>query len=263
MAESNNVFSNYKEMYDILSLDYIKFYSEDHDINQIGSEMMKGSSPKIIQWDILRYYIENKLDSITTKNEAELMRHFPDHKFLYYFLQGTDDKIISKLRYLILPSVKTNFKIYVSNNIFDDLLSDKNPYGFKWKVLNNDFTMNAINKLNVLDLTTFEADYNKKFRIRFLASPKIQLKSHMVEGMPLSDKARTVLQKIIFHIHGGGFIAMSSSSHQTYLRKFVKECNACVFSVDYPLSPLSKYLNTIDIIFKSYIYIIVKLLVSH
>ena len=34
---------------------------------------------------------------------------------------------------------------------------------------------------------------------------------------------------------------MSSSSHEMYLRKFVKKTNSILFSVDYPLAPAAKY----------------------
>ena len=42
---------------------------------------------------------------------------------------------------------------------------------------------------------------------------------------------------IILHFHGGGFVAMSSSSHQNYTRKWAKITGCPIFSVDYRLSP--------------------------
>ena len=42
---------------------------------------------------------------------------------------------------------------------------------------------------------------------------------------------------MILHIHGGGFVAMSSGSHQSYTRLWANKLNIPVFSVDYRLSP--------------------------
>lgn len=41
----------------------------------------------------------------------------------------------------------------------------------------------------------------------------------------------------IFHIHGGGFISLSSRSMQIYTRKWAKELGVPVFSVDYRMPP--------------------------
>jgi len=42
---------------------------------------------------------------------------------------------------------------------------------------------------------------------------------------------------MIIHIHGGGFVAMSSATHQNYTRKWANELNVPVFSIDYKLAP--------------------------
>jgi len=39
------------------------------------------------------------------------------------------------------------------------------------------------------------------------------------------------------HIHGGGFISMSSSSHQMYTRAWSNDLDCPVFSIDYRLAP--------------------------
>ena len=41
----------------------------------------------------------------------------------------------------------------------------------------------------------------------------------------------------ILHVHGGGFVSMSSGSHQNYTRVWANELNVPIFSVDYRLSP--------------------------
>lgn len=42
---------------------------------------------------------------------------------------------------------------------------------------------------------------------------------------------------VIMHIHGGGFISGSPSTHETYLRDWAKATDAVIFSVDYTKSP--------------------------
>lgn len=41
----------------------------------------------------------------------------------------------------------------------------------------------------------------------------------------------------IYYIDGGGFVAMSSRSHQNYTRRWANSLNVPVFSIDYGLSP--------------------------
>jgi hormone-sensitive lipase len=42
---------------------------------------------------------------------------------------------------------------------------------------------------------------------------------------------------LILHVHGGGFIAHSSKSHEIYLKPWCKELKVPVVSVDYSLAP--------------------------
>lgn len=42
---------------------------------------------------------------------------------------------------------------------------------------------------------------------------------------------------VIFHIHGGGFISMSSFIHQTYTRRWSNSLNIPIISVDYGKAP--------------------------
>lgn len=45
----------------------------------------------------------------------------------------------------------------------------------------------------------------------------------------------------MIHIHGGGFVAMSSSSHQSYSRRWANELGIPIFSIDYRLAPEYAY----------------------
>ena len=56
-----------------------------------------------------------------------------------------------------------------------------------------------------------------------------------------SNKIKDKFKNILIHIHGGGFVAMSSSYHQTYLREISNKLNLPIFSIDYRLAPAFKY----------------------
>lgn len=69
------------------------------------------------------------------------------------------------------------------------------------------------------------------------------------------------LQKntILLHLHGGGFVSMSSSSHQNYTRKWAKILQLPIFSVDYQLAPDSPYPQALDDVWQAYMFILTKI----
>lgn len=46
---------------------------------------------------------------------------------------------------------------------------------------------------------------------------------------------------VILHYHGGGFIAMSSQSHEEYLREWARQTGHIIVSVDYFQAPEHKF----------------------
>ena len=60
------------------------------------------------------------------------------------------------------------------------------------------------------------------------------------------------------HVHGGGFVAMSSSSHQTYTREWANSLEVPVFSVDYRLSPQSKFPCALNDVWQVYYWLMEK-----
>lgn len=53
--------------------------------------------------------------------------------------------------------------------------------------------------------------------------------------------------KLIFHCHGGGFVAQSSKSHELYLREWAVALDIPIFSVDYSLAPGKQIIPIFDI----------------
>jgi acetyl esterase/lipase len=61
---------------------------------------------------------------------------------------------------------------------------------------------------------------------------------------------------LIIHIHGGGFIAMSASSHENYTRKWVNSLEVPLISIDYRLAPAHPYPYALDDVYQAYMWII-------
>jgi acetyl esterase/lipase len=61
---------------------------------------------------------------------------------------------------------------------------------------------------------------------------------------------------VIFSIHGGGFVAMSSASHEYYLRNWSNELNVPIFSVDYSLAPEVKFPIALEECFHAYKWVL-------
>ena len=63
--------------------------------------------------------------------------------------------------------------------------------------------------------------------------------------------------KVVLHMHGGGFISMSSGGHLPYLQKWVLDNpNSVVFSVDYRLAPEHPYPAGLDDVWNVYTWIV-------
>uniref|UniRef100_F1KVG3 Hormone-sensitive lipase n=1 Tax=Ascaris suum TaxID=6253 RepID=F1KVG3_ASCSU len=61
---------------------------------------------------------------------------------------------------------------------------------------------------------------------------------------------------LLFHCHGGGYVATSSKSHETYLRTWAKLLNCPVVSVDYSLAPENPFPRPTEEVLYAYAYVI-------
>lgn len=61
---------------------------------------------------------------------------------------------------------------------------------------------------------------------------------------------------VMLHIHGGGFVAMSSASHQNYTRVWANILDIPVFSVDYRLSPESAFPDALNDCWQVYYWLL-------
>ncbi|CAD6194356.1 unnamed protein product [Caenorhabditis auriculariae] len=61
---------------------------------------------------------------------------------------------------------------------------------------------------------------------------------------------------LVLHCHGGGYVATSSKSHETYLRFWAKSLNCPVVSVEYSLAPENPFPRPTEEVLYAYAYII-------
>lgn len=59
-------------------------------------------------------------------------------------------------------------------------------------------------------------------------------------------------KSLIFHCHGGGFVAQSSKSHEVYLREWAVRLGAPIVSIDYSLAPQAPYPRALEEVFFAY-----------
>ena len=65
-----------------------------------------------------------------------------------------------------------------------------------------------------------------------------------------------ISDNLIFHIHGGGFISMSSRCHENYTRRWAIQTNIPILSVDYRLAPEFPYPAGLDDVWQAYVWTI-------
>lgn len=84
----------------------------------------------------------------------------------------------------------------------------------------------------------------------------VRLISHVArEGMVgegRSSKLAPPSRGLLIHCHGGGFVAQSSKSHETYLRQWAKELNVPILSIDYSLAPGAPYPRGLEDVLYAY-----------
>ncbi|XP_014438309.1 hormone-sensitive lipase, partial [Tupaia chinensis] len=63
-------------------------------------------------------------------------------------------------------------------------------------------------------------------------------------------------QSLVIHIHGGGFVAQTSKSHEPYLKTWAQELGAPIISIDYSLAPEAPFPRALEECFFAYCWAI-------
>lgn len=195
-----------------------------------------------------------------------------------------------KLEY---PSVEHNIKLYLKPDILDRFFtSDKRS---PIKVKSSSMELNeeellpvtlTVKDPNAIRIRFFCDSKLKQFESRIKSTtsakgskgsptksaspPKFKLDEHRtafqqesrisadceVTQQWLEANETSLFDNVLIYIHGGGFVAMSSSSHQNYLLKWAKELKLPIFGIDYRLAPDAKYPDLPNDVFRSYVWIL-------
>ena len=108
-----------------------------------------------------------------------------------------------------------------------------------------------VNRLMKISTDTLKVETNSGDLIELPGVGQIQarlISAHEREGMvgdknkgKKSEQKLAKSKSLIFHAHGGGFVAQSSKSHLVYLNEWADHLNVPILSIDYSLAPDSPY----------------------
>uniref|UniRef100_A0A914Q949 Hormone-sensitive lipase n=1 Tax=Panagrolaimus davidi TaxID=227884 RepID=A0A914Q949_9BILA len=76
------------------------------------------------------------------------------------------------------------------------------------------------------------------------------------EGLTSSPAKHKPSPFLLIHCHGGGYVATSSQSHETYLREWACAINCPIVSIDYSLAPENPYPRATEEVLYTYTYIL-------
>lgn len=224
-------------------------------IDSFETTVFKNEIPNIFSMSILKHLVHNSLDDMTS-DYSYILSLFPRNDFIYYFFNMTDHKWVKRLAGISFKYVSTNFKMQIPFDFCEKMFVKNTLFPkFYWRLLSSNFASEKFLTSDLFDDLTFSKKCDNRFSIRVMSKQVIDLPSILKNPHILTPSLKSHMKKIIIHIHGGGFITMSSGSHQSYLRKFVRENDVLLFSIDYPLAPKKKFKQIFDSILKGYLFI--------
>jgi hormone-sensitive lipase len=225
-------------------------------------------------------YYTAQSDKAETRSALYLAEPNMDSAFKIWNLP--DKKFIKELVKLRLPSIDYDRKIYLPR-VFPKITKESVLKEYQEDTVNKLRT----NTFQAPDFTAYKEEITKglfiknkdRVKVRVIApfplvisgETKEKMKAKMAEmksnfkGMTDKlfhrDGAKSPIAKddfngVIIHIHGGGFVSMSSASHRNYLYRWAKSLNMIIFSIDYRLAPQDPFPAAIDDIWQAYNWII-------
>ncbi len=257
-ARSNKVDFNLERMFaSLLNPLFPDNLINDSSIKELKPVPLSDYGSGLINLGLVKNFV-TQVFKMDTADYADLISCFPDAQFTYRFYQMTEYKWLKRMRRLIMQGVCTNLKFQVPFTIFDDAFVREPTGRFKWRLLKEPlwFKENRVEDLQKA-VKISKAPIDKHFQIRIIGMPSIDMATALKNPTAKPSWGPNTFDRVVIHIHGGGFISMSSSSHLVYLTKYARSANAVVFCVDYPLAPQTKYSAIIDCIFKAYLVITV------
>ncbi|CAO1436583.1 unnamed protein product [Diamesa serratosioi] len=184
------------------------------------------------------------------------------------FIKATNSMFTSG-KYLLDPELRARRIVNISQNSSVDFcksfwfLAETEVIYKLPKIVGFGIKVNQVFKLNPEPMQTRSVITNELIDIPIPKSHSgvgvIQarlISAHSRDGMVGAGKSNSEnLPKskgLIFHAHGGGFVAQSSKSHEIYLREWAVNLNVPILSIDYSLAPEAPYPRALEEMFYAY-----------
>lgn len=256
LARLNGLFKSPEEMLmQLMATDYPEGIINPDIQRDLENTVFKAKMPKLVSLGLAREFVTNHFDE-SVKDYNTLLSLFPRNDFIYYFYNLLDNPWIKKAMGLILPEIPTNFKIRVRLDLFDEHLQTNDKFsGRPWRLLRPSFFEQRFRYEDLFDGQSFGKRVPDRFGIRVMSKRLFDLPTLVKNRHSMDLRLRQHLRRVILHVHGGGFIAMSSATHQSYLRNFVRDNDAVLFSIDYPLAPTKRFKSIFESVVTSLLLI--------
>ncbi len=236
--------------------DYLLNLVTNDDVQNIKDSMASGNAVDLVQYSIVTNFLSVTFNR-NRKDYGELLHCFPDNFFVYHFYQMNGNKWMRGIKFFTYDGIGTNTKINVPLDLFAKYFIPNQQYPFAWQMLDPNFKEARFTSGDLLTANAFGHSTLDQFQIRIMASEKMNLQHIFKNPANVTDSVRKQFKRVVMHMHGGGFITMSSSAQQQYLRKFANHGECVLISVDYPLAPLHTFKGIIRSVFTAYLFIIV------
>ena len=189
----------------------------------------------IVRWPVFKKIMRRDYQSIKYRKKFYIKKEYPDITLEYIQkllkLMGNKDIDVSNIRQEI--TYKTVEDIINNREIpQNELFSKKPPKNLK------KYYVSA----TLLHSSNIDFLYEK---------PSI-----LNPFSYLQDQKTTKPETLMIFIHGGGFIGMSTHSHESFLRDWVNKFNIPIIGLNYALSPEHKYPCGFNDVYQGYRWII-------
>ncbi|KAL7676844.1 hypothetical protein ACOME3_003091 [Neoechinorhynchus agilis] len=189
---------------------------------------------------------------------AVLMAAFADSRYQQNVIRHLATAINSP-KYILDPELKAERVAQVLRELDIDLCKSF------WELTDSDAFIVSSRLSASRDLSsTLETKINRKLIIhctdrmkQMFEKTDQQLDRVNIRFLAANSELDSPASRILFlQIHGGGYVAMSSRSHQLYLSHWVNKFNIPVICVDYGLSPEYYYPRALNECLAAYVHII-------
>ncbi|EGR28225.1 hypothetical protein IMG5_181540 [Ichthyophthirius multifiliis] len=163
------------------------------------------------------------------------------------------DKKIQYKQIATTEQIKVSFKKIVKAILIGNAVAAK---GAEQK---NSFLKSFYQNFSGIGYLLFSNKAEKRAHL-FFAEPDTQTaisnQNLMFNKTQKPDLKTQNFNQIIIHVHGGGFVAMGTRSHQVYSRKWANLLNYPIFSIDYKKAPQNPYPEGLNDIWQAYNWIL-------